>query len=341
MRYPDFLSKNGTIGFVAPSFGAATEPYLSAFRHAQEKFRAMGYSTDPGPNVYKGDGIGISTDPESCGDELTRWYCSEKNDALISVGGGELMCEILDYVDFEKIRNAQPKWYMGYSDNTNFTFLLPTLCDTAAVYGPCAGTFGMEPWHRSIRDAFSLLTGEKLEFSGYGRWEIESMKDQDHPLVPYNLTKQTFVKAFNWDDSALSGRFIGGCMDCLVNLTGTVYDRVPEFAERYKDDGIIWFLEACDLSVFSIRRAMWQMKHAGWFKNVKAFLIGRPLQYGQKLLGLDQYRAVLDVVSDLNVPVLMDIDLGHLPPMLPIISGGFGTVSRKNARNIRIGFELR
>ena len=29
MRYPEFLSEGGTIGFVAPSFGCATEPYIT------------------------------------------------------------------------------------------------------------------------------------------------------------------------------------------------------------------------------------------------------------------------------------------------------------------------
>ena len=47
-------------------------------------------------------------------------------DAIISCGGGELMCEILRYVDFERIAQAKPKWFMGYSDNTNLTFLLTT-----------------------------------------------------------------------------------------------------------------------------------------------------------------------------------------------------------------------
>lgn len=45
-----------------------------------------------------------------------------------------MMCETMNFVDFEKIKSAAPKWYMGYSDNTNFTFLLSTICDTAAVY---------------------------------------------------------------------------------------------------------------------------------------------------------------------------------------------------------------
>ena len=55
-------------------------------------------------------------------------------------------------------------------------------------------------------------------------------------------------------------------MDCLINLLGTSFDHVREFNERYSDDGIIWFLEACDLNVMGMRRAMWQMKNAGWFQ---------------------------------------------------------------------------
>ena len=93
------------------------------------------------------------------------------------------------------------------------------------------------------------------------------------------------------------GRLLGGCVDCLVNLTGTKYDRVREFSEKYAEDGIIWFLEACDLNVMAIRRAVWQMKHAGWFSHVKGFLIGRPLVFGQEMMGLDAYQAVLKVAG--------------------------------------------
>lgn len=131
MRYPKFLPKNGTIGFVAPSFGCATEPYYTAFLNTQKKFQAMGYGLDLGPNCYVAKGIGISNTPELCGKELTEYYCSVDNDILISCGGGEMMCETMNFVDFEKIKKAEPKWYMGYSDNTNFTFLLNTICDTA------------------------------------------------------------------------------------------------------------------------------------------------------------------------------------------------------------------
>ena len=112
-----------------------------------------------------------------------------------------------------------------------------------------------------------------------------------------------------------------------MNLAGTVYDRVADFNDRYADDGIIWFLESCDLNVFAIRRAVWELKHAGWFDHAKGFLIGRPLCFGQEMMGLDQYRAVTDILEDLDVPVIMDVDLGHLPPMMPLICGSIADVT--------------
>lgn len=339
MRYPKFLSENGTIGFVAPSFGCATEPYKSAFINAQKKWKDLGYEMQLGPNCYVEKGIGISNTPIECANELQEAYCGKENDCIISCGGGELMCEILDYVDFEKIGRAEPKWYMGYSDNTNMTFLLTTLCDTASIYGPCAAAFGMEPWHKSLYDAMEALTGKRLEFCGYDKWEKESLKDEENPLEPYNVTEASVIRRFPDRPQDFSGRLLGGCMDCLVNLLGTKYDKVCDFTEKYKDDGIIWFLESCDLNVMGIRRAMWQMEHAGWFKNCKGFLIGRPLCHGQEMMGLNQYDAVYEVIKKYNVPVIMDADIGHLPPMIPIICGSMAQV-RADGNQYTVKFKM-
>ena len=133
---------------------------------------------------------------------------------------------------------------------------------------------------------------------------------------------------------------IGGCMDCLVNLIGTKFDRVGEFLERYKDDGFIWFLESCDLNVMSIRRAMWQMDNGGWFRYCKGFMIGRPLQFGQEMMGLDQYQAVLGIIGKYDVPVVMDVDLGHLSPMMPVVCGSMGTLV-VDGQDMSLSMEMR
>lgn len=327
MRIPDFLPEGGTVSFIAPAFGCDTEPYKSAFLSAQSKFRDRGYQLQMGPNCFLGRGIGISNTPEKCGEEVNTFFVQREGEVIFSCGGGELMCQILDYVDFDAIRQADAKWFVGYSDNTNLTFLLATLCDTAAIYGPCAPAFGMEPWHPALEDVLGILTGKKSQVSGYPLWEKTSRKDAEHPLEPYHVTEPRRLVIFPGRDSVrLEGRLLGGCLDCLVNLAGTSYDRTAAFSEKYKEDGILWYLEACDLNVMGIRRALWQLEHAGWFSHVRGFLIGRPMHYGEELMGLDQYRAVTGILEKYHVPILMDLDIGHLPPMMPIVNGAFGRV---------------
>ena len=345
MRYPEFLTPGGTIGFVAPSFGCNIEPYHSAFRNALSRFESMGFRTKLGPNCFAGEGIGISNTPELCGKELNDFYCDPESDVLISCGGGELMCEVVPHIDWDRIRSSKPKWYIGYSDNTNFTFLSTILADTAAIYGPCAPSFGMEPLAPSLSDAFSMLQG-KTDVSNYPKWELESLKDEEHPLLPYNMTEDyqqhVYVPAGKTEESTgnvlqetadsviLEGRLIGGCVDCLVTLAGTEFDQTKEFLEKYQSDGFLWFLECCDLTPMDMRRAFFNMKHAGWFKYVKGFLIGRPLHFQEEMLGLDRFSAVLDVLKDFGVPVLMDLDIGHLPPQMPLISGSYARVTAED-----------
>lgn len=344
MKFPEFLTaeKNGkkpTIGFPAPSFGCSIEPYYSAFQNAKKKLQKRGVLTEDGPNAYKDLGIGISNTPQKCAEEFMQMYVSGTNHALISCGGGELMCEILPYIDFEKLKSARPKWFMGYSDNTNLTFLLTTNCDTASIYGPCAAAFGMEPWHPAIEDAFSLLMGKKLTMKNYPLWEKESKKDETHPYEPYHVT-EPFVFAADEKEISVSGRLIGGCLDCLSKLVGTRFDKVSDFVSRYRMDGILWFLECCDLNVMEIRRCLWNLREAGWFEYASGFLIGRPMHYDEPMFGLDRHTAVTGILSELDVPVIMDLDIGHLPPMMPLICGSFAEAGVSNGQ-FEIRMELR
>lgn len=346
MRYPGNLPRGGTIGFPAPSFGCATEPYRTAFDAALRKWEEMGYRTMIGPNSYAEAGVGISNTPKKCGAELMEMFASGA-DCLISCGGGELMCETLPFVDFEELARLEPKWFMGYSDNTNLTYTLAVLTDTASVYGPCASSFGMEPWHASLEDAMGLLTGGTRTVRSYGSWEKEQLKDEEHPLAPYHLTEELRIRSFLGREEIkdpsrelrFSGRLLGGCMDCLVNLLGTRFDRTREFAEKYGQDGILWFLESCDLNVFAIRRAMWQMEEAGWFEHVSGFCVGRPAN-GEPMMNLDACDAVLEVAGKKGVPVVMDVDLGHRPPMMPLVVGSVAEVLVKG-NELRVDMEFR
>ena len=394
MRFPEFLKPGGSIGLPAPSYGCADDYHRARLLAAISTFEKTGYKVLPGPNAFSEEGIGKSNTPEKCGAELNDFFLHDAADVLISCGGGETMCEDLPFVDFDAIRKAEPKWFMGYSDNTNLTFLLPTLCDIAAVYGQCAPAFGMREWHASLDDDFRILTGKTdaeekdgaqtcevpaagraaaaeaptFTFTNYGAWarnrhseegedrqedaaqgsqetfpeepaETQTEEPEEDYLAPWELNEPYRMSVFRPGETApteekvqAGGRLLGGCMDCLSVLCGTRFDKVKDFTEKYRDDGILWFLEACDLNPMAIRRSLWQMREAGWFAHAKGFLFGRPLHYEEELFGMNRINAVLGALEGLDVPVFLDIDLGHLPPAIPMITGAAAYVSAENNR---------
>ncbi len=70
----------------------------------------------------------------------------------------------------------------------------------------------------------------------------ESLRSEENPLAAINDTEDSVIQyRFIGDKSyesqkhmEFTGRLIGGCMDCLVNLTGTKFDKVGEFLKSIK-----------------------------------------------------------------------------------------------------------
>lgn len=331
MRYPNFIKPGDSIAFVAPSFGATTYPYNSRVKWARKYFMDLGYNVIIGENVNRAELPYLSNTPEAIGKEFMEMYLNKDVSLLLSVGGGEMQFETLPYIDFEKIKEANPKWFNGFSDNTNYSFLLPTLCDVASIYGHCAGSFGMRKLDQSIIDDYLIMSGNKLTLTGYDKFQSKgSAYQKSHPLAGYNLKKDKIITSAFSSEEHFEGRLLGGCLDILSLICGTKYDKVKEFNERYQEDGVIWFLEACDLNPQSIRRTLLQLKMAGWFDNARGFLIGRSAAaFNMEEFGINRINAI-DVLKDLNVPILIDVDLGHLPPTMPLICGAVGVVDYKN-----------
>lgn len=326
------ITENMTISLIAPSFGCTTEPYKTRLETAIKKFRENGHKIIEGKNIFLNQGIVSSNTPLERAEEFMQAY-TEVSDIVISVGGGELMNEILPYLDFERIKALPPKWFMGFSDNTNLTFTLTTLANVVTIYGPNFPSFYPKREILDNRDALRILKGEK-NFKGYAKYELISYDKEKHPLCSLNLTEPKIIKPYNYV-KPFNGIMLGGCLDVLVNLCGTKYDQVKEFV---KDKKIIWFLEACDLNPLQIRRAIFELKEAGWFTNAVGFLFGRPLCHDTEILGVNKYNAVTDLLADLNLPILFDVDLGHLAPSMPIKCGAMARVSYKN-NNLYINYK--
>lgn len=340
MKYPEFLKKNDTIGLVAPSFGVSGFPYEDKYLFARKKFEDSGFSFVEAKHLH-GIRSARSATARIRAKELMEMYLREDVDFVESVAGGELMLEILPYLNFDKLGKAKPKWFMGISDNTVFTYALTVLCDVASLYGPCLGSFGKRRWDRSTKEAYEIITGQRLKQRNFTRYQLpENAQTSDDPYADYYVTEPVVYKSlYGEEEVTMKGRLVGGCLDILVCICGTEFDKVREFCEKYKDDGILFYLEACDLNILDIYRGLWHLKNAGWFTNCRGIIMGRPLN-GEAMFDVDMKKALKNNLKDLKIPVIYDADFGHVPPSWTIINGSFATIKYKNGK-CSIKYELR
>jgi muramoyltetrapeptide carboxypeptidase LdcA involved in peptidoglycan recycling len=102
------------------------------------------------------------------------------------------------------------------------------------------------------------------------------------------------------------------------------------FKSDFRDDGVILFLENCELSPCAVARALWNMRFAGWFDGLKGILLGRSSGKDATLPSDLSYReAVESVLGSLEIPVILDADIGHQPPQMVLINGALAEVRCK------------
>ena len=74
------------------------------------------------------------------------------------------------------------------------------------------------------------------------------------------------------------------------------------------------------------------------FYNVNAFLIGRSNNYFDKSFNLSMTDAYLNVLLPFNKPIILDMDLGHRSPSIPMKNGAKAKVTY-NRNNIKFEYE--
>ncbi|KZX21967.1 hypothetical protein [Rathayibacter tanaceti] len=128
----------------------------------------------------------------------------------------------------------------------------------------------------------------------------------------------------------MSGRLIGGCLETVSLLAGSPFGDVPEFARRCAPEGTIVYLEASGSDSVSVLRLLRSLRLAGWFDAATGILIGRTS--GPEAAGLSQEDAVRRALGDLGLPVILDVDTGHVPPQAPLVNGALAEVVLSEGR---------
>ena len=129
----------------------------------------------------------------------------------------------------------------------------------------------------------------------------------------------------------MQGRAIGGCLDSLKVFFGTKYDNILKYIEKYKTDGIIWFLECFEMSTPELYRILWQMKNSGYFKFCRGIIFGRPL-FIRNDYDITFNEAVYQILKETNIPIICDADIGHVSPQLAITNGAILKIVSENGK---------
>jgi len=329
IRYPNKVNENDTIGITAISSHAN----LDKVDLAENNLKKLGFDIKETKNVRTKYKLVSSSGKERAEQFLEIW--KDKNVShIIAARGGEFSMEMLPYLHEYKyeLMTLSPKWMQGYSDTSFLNFYLTTMYNIATVHAQNLGDYAMRDMHKALIDTLNMVKlNEKEEYIQESFEKYAGIEDTDNLGASYNLIHDSKYKCLTGEDNIkFEGRLIGGCIDVIKTIIGTAYDNVINFCSQF-DEGMIWYLENCEMSVMDLYRALWQMRETGWFKNAKGFLIGRTM----KSETVDEYTyldALQDSIGVLNVPIIYDVDIGHVPPQITCINGAYGIFEYKNGK---------
>lgn len=334
ITYPN-LKTGATIGVTAPSSGVPSPLHevlkLACCRMEQRGFRTICGDTAWTQNKAKSAPALIRAT------EFNAMMRDSEIEIIIPPWGGELLIETLEHIDFENIRN---KWVLGYSDTSALLLAITLKTGIATAHGTnivdLRGEF-MDETTAMWQTVLSANTGESVLQHSSERYQTEWQHDNPSPYV-FHLTEQTTWKTLTTRPVKIQGRLLGGCIDIIRHLIGTPFGDVGTFRKQHiNGEPVIWYLENCEMSTTDLRRSLVQMKLAGWFDTCSGLMFGR--SEANKPVGDYTVEDVYhDLANDLNIPIIYDIDCGHLPPQITFINGAYGEVEVSEGKGTVLQF---
>jgi muramoyltetrapeptide carboxypeptidase len=278
---PPPLHKGDTIGVVASSYSPRPR-WLARGVRALER---AGYSVLLDPELSTTRRYQRAEDERRAANFTTIWT-DPRVKAVIGGTGGYGAVRMLPYLDPALFR-SHPKAFVGYSDITVLHLWLMRLAGLRAFHGPTVDD--LIPSARDVTTA-SLLTALTTP-----RPTARLGKDVARTVKPGRAT----------------GRLVGGNLALVQQTIGTPY-------EIDTTDAILFLEEVRDPMSFVDERLV-QLRASGLLAKVRGIVFGH--------LSLDRSEEdefedfVLDLVSDLGVPVIMDFPAGHDNPNLTLPLG--------------------
>ena len=282
---PPYLQKGDTIAIIAPA--GILKNRKEVVDKAKVLAESWGLKVVYGKHLFNQNDHFAGTDEERCQD-FQEALDNPNIKAIWSARGGYGSVRILDKLDFSKFKE-HPKWVIGYSDITAFHNHIHNL-GVETLHAMMGTSMEEKPEEivQTIATFKKALFGEKL------RYEIPSSKKNR--------------------EGEVSGELVGGNIAILASMLGS--------DSQITTDEKILFIEEIGEYKYSIDRMLQSLKRAGYFRKVKAIVVGDMTKIKKNTTpwGSSIEQLVLDVVPK-DIPVLFNFPAGHEPDNRALIMG--------------------
>lgn len=322
IKYPH-LQAGTTIGVTAPSSGVSPDLH-SLMKQACTRMERHGYNVICGDTVWT-QHKAKSAPAHTRAAELNDMMLDNQIGLVIPPWGGELLIEIIPYLDFDKFKS---KWILGYSDLS--VLLLATTLKTGMATAHGTNLFDLraevsDETTAMWQSVLSTKLNENITQVSSEKYQSEWKHDESSSSV-FHLIEPTQWKVVEASAIKIQGRLLGGCIDVIRHLIGTPYGDVKQFRQQFiEDEPLIWYLENCELSTVDLRRSLVQMKLAGWFEHCQGIVFGRSAA-NQPVNGYTVEDVYTELREELQIPIAYDIDCGHMPPQITFVNGAWAEI---------------
>jgi muramoyltetrapeptide carboxypeptidase len=278
---PRALVRGDTIGVVAPSY-SPKQGWLMRGVRALER---AGFGVILDNEIEKLRRFNRGEDERRAESLMGMWLDPRVN-AIIGGTGGYGAVRMLPYLE-PAIFRLNPKAFVGYSDITALHLWLMRQCDLRAFHGPPVDDLTPSMRDPSFASLMAALTNP--------RPSTKIGKDLARCVLPGRAT----------------GRLVGGNLSLVQQTIGTNYEVDTANA--------ILFVEETRDPMSAVDERLVHFRAAGLMDNLAGLVFGQ--------LSLDRSEEeefedfIVDLVSDLGVPVLMDFPAGHENPNLTLPIG--------------------
>ena len=348
MNIPRKLNKGDKVAIVSLSSGILGMEYCEhELKIGLERLKEMELVPVIMPNALKGVDY-IEKHPEARAADLKQAFMDNSIKGIICAIGGDDTYKTIPYLmedeEFIEAVKNNPKIFTGFSDTTNNHLMLNKL-GLSTFYGPCliADLAELEndmlPYTKEyFCKFFSNKRGYEIISSPIWYKERESF-DVSQIGVPRISQKEEHGFEVINGSGIVTGRLYGGCIESIYNdFTCYRYDGQPQIFEKYKifptDEEWkekILFLETSEEKPTpeKLTEMLLEFKRRKILSLVKGIIVGKP----QDEKYYEEYKKVYrNIFSDLNTPVLFNVNFGHALPRCIIPYDAEATIDYDNAR---------